>query len=111
MSNPIRLVRCGAKEWRALPVAGASVKVLRADKETGASTSLVRFEAGARFPAHNHPGGEEVFVLDGDLEIGRDRLKAGDYLYTPPDGVHAASSEGGCVFLVILPRPVAFIGD
>ena len=111
MSDLTKLVRSGESAWRALPTAGASVKVLRADKETGESTSLVRFEAGTRFPAHNHPGGEEVFVLEGDLQIGRDRLKAGDYLYTAPNGTHAASSEGGCLFLVTLPKPVEILED
>ena len=106
------VVRSGEKEWRTLAVAGASVKPLRRDKDTGGgSTSLVRFEAGTRFPAHNHPGGEEVFVLEGDLQIGRDRLKPGDYLYTPPNGKHAASSEGGCVFMVTLPKPVELLTD
>ena len=38
------------------------------DKATGAVTSLLRFDAGARFPLHDHPGGEEVFVVDGELE-------------------------------------------
>jgi len=109
VSEPTRCVRTGEGSWRALPVAGASVKVLRADTGTGASTSLVRFEAGPRFPAHDHPAGEEVFVLEGDLQIGRDRLEAGDYLYTPPCGTHAASSEGGGVFLVILPTPVEIL--
>ena len=95
--------------WRALATRGASVKVLRHDKETGGSTSLVRFEAGTRFPVHNHPAGEEIFVVEGDLQVGREHLKAGDYLYTPPDVKHAASSEGGCVFLVTLPKPVEFL--
>jgi quercetin dioxygenase-like cupin family protein len=52
-----------------------------------------------------------VFVLEGDVLIGPDRLKAGDYLYTPPDGKHAASSDGGCVFLVTLPRPVEILQE
>ena len=34
--------------WRALATRGASVKVLRHDKDTGGSTALVRFEAGTR---------------------------------------------------------------
>lgn len=105
------VVRSGEAVWRALSVAGASVTVLRADRETGESTVLVRFEPGTRFPAHNHPGGEQVFVLEGDLQIGRDRLKTGDYLYTPPNHAHAASSEGGCVFLVALPKPVEILAD
>jgi anti-sigma factor ChrR (cupin superfamily) len=105
------VVRSGEAAWRALSVAGVSIKLLRADKETGESTFLLRFEAGARFPAPNHPGGEQVFVLEGDLQIGRDRLRAGDYLYTPPDGKHAASSERGCLLLATLPKPIEIIGD
>jgi quercetin dioxygenase-like cupin family protein len=108
-TRPPAALRSEDIAWRALPTRGASVKVLRHDKESGGSTALVRFEAGTRFPAHNHPAGEEIFVVAGDLQVGRDRLKAGDYLYTPPDGKHAASTEGGCVFLVTLPKPVEFL--
>ena len=112
MADPTRspaTLRSEELGWRALPTRGASVKVLRRDADTGGSTALVRFEAGTRFPAHNHPAGEEIFVVEGDLHVGREHLKAGDYLYTPPDGKHAASSEGGCVFLVTLPKPVEFL--
>ena len=105
------LVRTGEQDWRALRTPGVSIKVLRADKGTGESTALLRFEPGARFPAHNHPAGEELFVLEGDFRVGGERLGAGDYLYTPPDGKHAASTEGGCVILVTLPRPVEILGD
>jgi len=59
----------------------------------------------------DHPAGEEVFVLEGDVRIGRHRLTAGDYLYTPPDGKHDAASERGCVFLVTLPKPVVILKD
>jgi anti-sigma factor ChrR (cupin superfamily) len=109
MSEASAVVRSGEAAWRTLPIAGVSIKVLRSDKESGESTSLIRFEAGVRLPAHDHPAGEEVFVVEGDLQIGSARLKAGDYLYTPPSGKHAASSEGGCVFLVTLPKPVVFL--
>ena len=110
-ANSTIVVRSGHEGWRALNVSGVSVKPLRRDAETGGSTAMVRLEPGARFPAHNHPAGEEVFVLEGDVRIGPHRLKAGDYLYTPPNGKHAASSEGGCVFLVTLPRPVEILDD
>jgi quercetin dioxygenase-like cupin family protein len=96
-------------DWKASKVPGISVKRLRYDPESGASTALVRFAAGARFPAHDHPAGEEVFVIEGDVKIGGDHLHSGDYLYTPPDGKHAAVSEHGCVFLVTLPKPVVIL--
>jgi quercetin dioxygenase-like cupin family protein len=105
------LVRSRDGSWRALPTPGVSIKVLRSDKATGESTALLRFEPGARFPAHDHPGGEHVFVLEGDLQVGRDRLEAGDYLFTPPHGKHAASSEGGCVFLVSVLKPIEILHE
>ncbi|HEX9820946.1 MAG TPA: cupin domain-containing protein [Methylomirabilota bacterium] len=105
------VVRSGEDSWRASKIPGASYKLLRRNAETGESTALVRLEPGARVPAHTHPAGEEVFVVEGDLLIGRDRLTAGDYLYTPPDGKHAASSAGGCVFLVTLPKPIEILDD
>jgi quercetin dioxygenase-like cupin family protein len=110
MTKPV-VVKGGHEGWRDSKIAGVSVKGLRRDPDTGASTVLVKLAPGATFPAHNHPAGEEVFVLEGDVLIGPDRLHAGDYLYTPPDGKHAASSQGGCVFLVTLPRPVEILTD
>jgi len=97
------VVRSGETGWKPLQQSGVVIKVLRSDKATGASTFLLRFDAGARFPLHDHPGGEEVFVVEGDLRVGADRLTAGDYLYTPPSGKHAVASEGGCVLLVSTP--------
>ena len=107
---PVTVVRAGEAEWRALAEPGVSVKLLRRDKASGASTFLLRLEAGARVAAHNHPAGEELFVMEGDFQVGRERLKAGDYLYTPPEGTHAASSVEGCLVLVSLPKPVEFLG-
>ena len=120
MSDPVRpdravnqVARTGAMPWRMLDepgVSGISVKVLRYDPaRKRAPTILLKFEAGSSYPAHNHPGGEEVFVLEGDIRFGKDLLRAGDYLYTPPGGKHAASSEGGCVLLVNIPQEVEIL--
>jgi len=108
-----QLVRSHQTEWRPLAepgVSGVFVKTLRFDKETRrAPTILLKFEAGATYPAHNHPGGEEVFVIEGDLKLGKDHLYAGDYLYTSPNGNHAAWSENGCVALVNVPQQVEIL--
>jgi len=109
--TPTVVVRGSEDGWRALRIPGVAVKLLRRNEQTGESSALVRIDAGARFPAHNHPAGEEVFVVSGDVTIGPDQLRAGDYLYTPPDGKHAAHSVGGCVFLVTLPKPVEILED
>lgn len=103
------VVRGDGAEWRTLPTPGVAIKVLRRDTVTGASTFLLRFDAGARFPLHDHPGGEEVFVMQGDLRVGGDLLKTGDYLYTAPHDAHAVSSERGCVLFVSTPLPVRIV--
>ena len=104
------MVSSHATEWRSTRITGVSVKVLRADPATGGSSALVRFDPGVTFPAHDHPGGEEVFMVEGEVTIGAHHLKPGDYLYTPPNGKHGAvAGPAGCVFLVTLPKPVVFI--
>ena len=113
MSGPAgeALVRAADAAWKSSAVPGVSVKVLRRDTATGGSTSLVRFAPGTHFPAHNHPAGEEIFVLEGDFRVGRHRLNGGDYLYTPPNEKHDASTEGGCLVLVTLPKPVEMLAE
>jgi quercetin dioxygenase-like cupin family protein len=90
---------------------GVSVKLLRRDEQTGGVTVLVRLDPGGTFPAHRHPAGEEVFVVEGQVRIGNLRLGQGDYLYTEPQGVHALWSETGGTILVMLPKPVEIIKD
>src|SRR5215813_6097 len=108
-----QLVRSGAVEWEPLAepeITGVHVKVLRFDEPSGrAPTILLKFEPGATYPSHLHPGGEEIFVLEGDIRLGKDDLFAGDYLYTAPNNVHAVRSEGGCIVLVSVPQAVQVI--
>lgn len=59
------------------------VKLLRFDEEKQRSTTiLLKFEAGASYPYHNHSGEEEIFVLRGSCEIENSILAEGDYLFT-----------------------------
>lgn len=108
-----QLVRSNQTEWKPLPepgVTGVFVKALRFDETTRrAPTILLKFEPGATYPAHNHPGGEEIFVLEGDIKLGKDHLFAGDYLYTAPNGKHAVWSQNGCVVLVNIPQSVEIL--
>ena len=113
MSSPSqeqsRRVESNQIEWQSTSAAGVFYKLMRSDRETGAQTILLRFEPGAQFPAHNHTGGEELYVIEGEIQVGRDHLKTGDYLYTPPNGKHAASSQTGCIMLVTVGKPIEII--
>jgi quercetin dioxygenase-like cupin family protein len=102
-------------EWKPLveggvDTSGISVKVLRTDPVTGRAPSfLLRFEPGAMYPYHNHPAGEELFVLSGSCVIEGTTLEAGDYLYTPPGSKHAVRTDKGCMLLFQVPEEVEIL--
>ena len=111
--NGNQLTRSNELEWKPLGeenTAGIFVKSLMFDEETNRSpTILLKFEAGATYPLHNHPRGEEIFVLEGDIKLGKDELQAGDYLFTAVDNKHRVSTKNGCVILLKAAQEVEII--
>ena len=61
---------------------------------------LVRFEAGARAARHRHQGGEEIFVLEGELEDDDGTYGAGTWARLPDGSAHEAVSNRGCLLYV-----------
>jgi quercetin dioxygenase-like cupin family protein len=117
MNNQITnyITKSNQKEWTPLieegvDTKGIFVKVLRHDEQNKrAPTILLKFEPGATYPYHNHPGGEEVFVLEGDATLEGTTLSAGDYLYTLPNFKHSVTSKKGCVLLFMIPEEVEIL--
>jgi anti-sigma factor ChrR (cupin superfamily) len=70
--------------------------------ESGQVTSVVRYEPGSRFPAHDHPEGEEILVLEGVFSDEHGHWPAGTFLLNPEGFRHAPFSEPGCVLFVKL---------
>jgi len=70
--------------------------------ESGQVTSVVRYVAGARFPPHDHPEGEEILVLDGVFSDEHGDWPAGTYLLNPEGFRHGPFSEQGCTLFVKL---------
>ncbi len=70
--------------------------------ESGQVTSLVRYDADSAFPAHDHPEGEEILVLDGVFSDERGDWPAGTYLLNPEGFRHAPRSVPGCLLFVKL---------
>ncbi|MBK7105085.1 MAG: cupin domain-containing protein [Ignavibacteriae bacterium] len=109
------IVNTNNTEWKQLYENGINTnglyfKVLRFDETTNRPPSfLLKFDAGAKYPYHNHPGGEEVFVLEGSVFFNDTELFAGDYLYTPKNFKHSVHSENGCVLLFNVPEEVEII--
>ncbi|WP_291946431.1 cupin domain-containing protein [Chitinophaga sp.] len=91
---------------------GIYVKSLRYDEASGRSkTILLKFDAGAKYPYHNHPAGEEIFVLEGEALVEGTTLQQGDYLYTPPGFKHAVYSPNGATLLFVVPEEVEILSE
>lgn len=89
---------------------GIYVKALRYDEQQQRAPSiLLKFEPGARYPYHNHPGGEELLVTKGSCFVNDTLLQAGDYLYTPPGFKHSVRTETGCEIMLIVPQEVEIL--
>jgi len=92
-----------AMDWTASPAAGVWRKPLaREEAESGHATSIVKYDAGASFRAHNHPLGEEILVLSGTFSDETGDFHAGTYFRNPKGFIHAPFSEEGCIILVKL---------
>lgn len=70
--------------------------------ESGQVTSVVRYEPGAKFPSHDHPGGEEILVLEGTFSDEHGDWHAGTYLLNPEGFTHSPFSKEGCILFVKL---------
>jgi quercetin dioxygenase-like cupin family protein len=58
---------------------------------------------------HDHPAGEELFVLSSRCVIEGATLAEGDYLYTPPGSKHSVRTDTGCTLLFSVPEEVVIV--
>ena len=90
-----------ALEWEPFDIPGGSLPVsvsrLHADAVTRALTLVVRFPAGwERSERGSYSAAEEVYVLEGSLELNGQRHPAGTWLRVPPGTRrhHTATPDG-----------------
>lgn len=90
-------------DWVTSPSQGVLRKPLeREAAEHGHVTSVVKYEPNSYFSPHNHPLGEEIFVLEGVFSDEHGDYPAGTYLRNPPGSSHQPFSKQGCTILVKL---------
>jgi quercetin dioxygenase-like cupin family protein len=100
--------RADARKWRPTPYPGVEICGLRRNDTDGGAV-LLRVARGARFPTHDHPGGEEVVLLEGRAVIGGVTVTAGDYLWTEPGGTHDLVAETDTLLFASSPNGVRVI--
>ena len=73
------------------------------DPDTGMLVRLVRYPAGVINPAHTHPCGHGMFVLEGNLVTHKGTYGPGSFVWFPEGEVmeHGASPAGDVVVLFI----------
>jgi len=64
------------------------------------TVALVKWAPGTKFQRHNHPGGEEIFVLDGVFEDEFGTYPKGTWLRNPSGSYHTPFSHSGALIYV-----------
>ena len=87
--------------WRPGLVPGLSVMPLH--EHNGVSTALVRWAPSTRFNTHRHPGGEEIFVLDGVFQDEHGRYPRHSWLRSPRWSQHTpfTGDEGALIYVKV----------
>lgn len=89
--------------WITSPAEGVMRIPLEREKpESGHTTSFVKFTPGSSFPAHKHPQGEEIYVLEGVFSDENGDYPAGTYIRNPPGSEHTPFTSNGCTLFVKL---------
>lgn len=97
------VIETALQPWQDSPMQGVKrIPLEREAQESGHVSSIVEYAPGARFSAHSHPLGEEIYVLEGVFSDERGNYPAGSYLRNPPGSSHAPFSESGCKLFVKL---------
>ncbi|HEY6332973.1 MAG TPA: cupin domain-containing protein [Blastocatellia bacterium] len=96
------------RKWERSGFEGLEICLIRIN-ETGGGAAFLRAASGSGFPVHIHPGGEELLVISGKVVVGDRVLEAGDYLWTPPGGIHGLECEEDALLLVSAPNGIKIV--
>jgi anti-sigma factor ChrR (cupin superfamily) len=99
-TEPVRIDTRRAA-WRPGLVPGLSVLPLHSHE--GIDTALVRWAPHTRFQPHRHPGGEEIFVLEGVFSDEGGDYPALTWLRSPRWSAHApfTGAEGALIYVKV----------
>ncbi len=90
--------------WVDSPMPGVERMMLdRIGEEVARATSLVRYAPNSSFSRHEHTGGEEFLVLEGEFRDEHGSYPAGTYVRNPIGTAHTPNiGEQGCLIFVKL---------
>jgi anti-sigma factor ChrR (cupin superfamily) len=92
------VIDTASAEWQPANIAGLTTLPLYSAPGTGERVMLERLEAGAQPGEVDCPGGEEIFILSGDLADEHGSYQAGTWIRNPAGFRRALGSKGGATY-------------
>ena len=90
------LINTNETSWHQGMVEGLTVLPLYSQMDYPENMALVRWQPETYFPQHTHPGGEEIFVIEGTFEDDHGVYPQGTWIRSPHMSIHRPySKEGG----------------
>ena len=86
--------------WHQGMVEGLTVLPLYSQMDYPENMALVRWQPDTYFPQHTHPGGEEIFVIEGTFEDDHGIYPQGTWIRSPHMSIHKPYSKEGCLIYV-----------
>jgi anti-sigma factor ChrR (cupin superfamily) len=93
-------IRSTELEWHPYQTEGVEVAMLFLDPFNRMCSAIVKAADGVIYPLHQHRGIEEIYMLEGELEIDGHVYLAGDYIRSYPNSIHPPATTRGCKFLI-----------
>jgi quercetin dioxygenase-like cupin family protein len=78
---------------------GVTVSTIWDDEGTGAG--YISLSKGSIFPAHDHEGREQLYIISGKIRFGEIVVSAGDFLSADPGDGHDAEAFEDSVFFIV----------
>ena len=94
------LINTNETSWHQGMVEGLTVLPLYSQMDYPENMALVRWRPETYFPQHTHPGGEEIFVIEGTFEDDHGVYPQGTWIRSPHMSIHRPYSKEGCLIYV-----------
>ena len=95
----MHITRAGQRPYRDAGVAGIERGRIWGDGHAVAA-EFCRMRAGAIYSRHPHLSWEQMFVVEGRIDVDGTVLEAGDYAFTEPGEWHEVKALADCVVLL-----------
>ncbi|MCE0495676.1 cupin domain-containing protein [Vibrio salinus] len=86
--------------WSETPYRGIEFCWLSEKTESG-RMALLKMQTGAELPLHYHPGWEQIFILEGSLEIADKTYCKGDFILIDAQTQHKIKAKEPSQYMTI----------